>query len=250
MQKREGGKQIWLISYGSAADGFIDHEMLSSSGIIVDECYSVLWRESKYTLFHLARENRVRRSAVVKAMHRMKGSFGIVGSEIFGFDSVSCNAGKNNNALESHPGFKFMVETLNTSSGNLIWWMKEGNVETNRKGLLWKHMDGTDPDQMTKAQLVRLVREWVPSLQQKETKQPDADDQMSVESVKQPRPPTRQILMGYRLNKSVRDTMKIVIKKERDLNRIPSLDGSGEIYAAWNPTLMHLYKLGFTFKDA
>ena len=49
--------------------------------------------------------------------------------------------------------------------------------------------------------------------------------------------------------------MQRVSQREERLNnkeeaKLESLDGSGEIYTAWNPLMPSLYKKGFTFKDA
>lgn len=136
--------------------------MLAQFGLVVDECYSILWRESKYTLIHLSKENRVRRTSIIKVMQRMKDAHGIVRTEIFGFDSVSCNSVQKDESLESHPGFMQMVEKLNSQPEHLKWWMSEGTIESNRKGLLWKFIECTNPNEMTRAQLIQRVSEWGP----------------------------------------------------------------------------------------
>ena len=52
------------------------------------------------------------------------------------------------------------------------------------------------------------------------------------------------------VTKKKRDVLKKVGKTSKQLNCTPSPDGSGEIYAAVNPVMPHLFKMGFTFKDA
>ena len=45
--------------------------------------------------------------------------------------------------------------------------------------------------------------------------------------------------------------MELISKLEKKLNASESAtDTSGEIYAAWNPRMVFLHKLGFTLQDA
>jgi len=156
-QKQDSDKRIWMISYGSACKS-ITSEMMSEAGLIVDECYTVLWRESKYTLFHLSRQNRTRATAIYKMLKNLKEAHGIIDSGLFGFDSVSCNDEVKGERLNDHPGFRHMVHILNENRDGLEWWMQSGDLDSNRKGLLWKHLECTDPSLMTRFQLVQRVR--------------------------------------------------------------------------------------------
>ena len=161
-QKRDVERQIWLITYGSGCQS-ITHEMLLACGIEVDECYTATWRESKYTLIHSHKTFRLRRTALDKIMNQLLAKFQIVKTEIFGFDSVSCNS-QADGKLEDHPGFHIIVEKVNKEPVDLEWWMhcEPKDLYTNRKGLLWKHLARTDPSEMTHAQLVERVRKWAP----------------------------------------------------------------------------------------
>jgi hypothetical protein len=167
-QHRGAEKQIWLVTYGSTYQS-ITHKILLECGLEVDECYTATWRESKYTLLHLQRMHRLRRSGMDKIMQRIHCNFNIVTSEIFGFDSLSSNS-KSDGELLNHPGFRIMVEKANKEPIDLGWWMSCGAADlcANRKGLLWKHIESTDARRMTNAQLVERVQKWAPVIQESE----------------------------------------------------------------------------------
>jgi hypothetical protein len=230
------------------------HEMLLACDLKVDECYTATWRESKYTLLYLDRMHRTRETAVDKIMQKMQDRFQIVRSSIFGFDSVSSNF-KTGEVLEDHPGFRIMVQKVNQEPVDLEWWIRCGAAElsANRKGLLWKYIESTDPKSMTHAQLVTRVQKWAPMVSELE-RLINMNAMLSEHNAalidRKPLPSTHTILTKYRVYKPLRDVMKIVGKLSKKLNESPSHDGSGEIYAAVNPMMQHLYKMGFTFKDA
>jgi hypothetical protein len=252
-QPRGAEKQIWFLTYGSSFQS-ITHEVLLDCGLEVDECYTATWRESKYTLFHLQRKHRLRRSAMDKILQQIHYRFNIVPTEIFGFDSVSSNS-RSNGELMDHPGFRIMVEQVNREPLGLEWWISCGAAElsANRKGLLWKYIESTDARSMTHAQLVTRVQKWAPMVSELERlKNMNAmlGEHNAALIDRKPLPSTHTILTKYRVYKPLRDVMKIVGKLSKKLNETPSHDGSGEIYAAVNPMMQHLYKMGFTFKDA
>jgi hypothetical protein len=91
---------------------------------------------------------------------------------LFGFDSVTCNAktGEASFLLEDHPGFRILVEKVNKEPIDLEWWTRcaTDDLRANRKGLLWKHIESTDPSNMTRAQLVERVRKWTPVVREAE----------------------------------------------------------------------------------
>jgi len=162
-------KQIWLLTYGSSCPS-ITHEMLLTCGLEVDQCYTATWRESKYTLLHTERRHRLRKTGMEKVMQRLLEEFKIVGTELFGFDSLSCNS-RADGGLEDHPGFRILVEQVNQDPVEIEWWLRDGALHTNRKGLLWKHLEVTDPSLMTRAQLVHRVRTWAPLADKVEDRQ-------------------------------------------------------------------------------
>lgn len=138
--------------------------MLKSCGIVVDQSYTTVWRESKYTLFHLPKKNRARHSAISKSMDSLRREYGIILGAICGFDSIASNTkSTDEESLESHPGFKLMLNALNSESRDkeLEWWTEiDGDIAENRKGLLWKYINDTDVSKLTKAQLIHRAKEW------------------------------------------------------------------------------------------
>jgi hypothetical protein len=231
------------LTYGANCCSIVP-AMLSSCGLVVEECYTAAWRESKYTLIRLDKSRRVRQTPLYKMMQLLHERHGIVGTGIFGFDIVASNNQANDECLFAHPGFKLMVEAINNDLTALESWMREGDVMNNRRGLLWKFIEDTPPRNMTRAQLVKRVTEWGPIVREH-----SLCGERVVETPK-PLPSTHSILTKYRTDKALRDVLKKVGKASKQLNCTPSLDGSGEIYAAINPVMPHLFKMGFTFKDA
>ena len=218
--------------------------MLALCGLVLEECYTIAWRESKYTLIRLSKVHRVRQTALLKIMQLLHERYGIVGTGIFGFDFVASNNQATDESLFAHPGFKLMAEAINKDISVLETWMREGDIVNNRKGLLWKFLDDTPPGNMTRAQLVKRVTEWGPIVREH-----SFCGKQAVETPKPP-PSAHAILTKYRTDKALRDVMKKVGRASKKLNGAPSSDGSGEIYAAVNPVMPHLFKMGFTFKDA
>ena len=235
----------------------MNHEMLRSSGLIVDQCYTFAWRESKYTLIHVSDQSRTRISNIQKLMTKLQAEHGIIPASICGFETIISNGRNNTDELENHPGFRLIVDALNTKRDALEWWMETGDLINNRKGLLWKHIEDIDVTTMTKAQLTKRAREWVEMKKEIEALRAsntflNGQIQHAGDTMKPKPPSTRTILSSYRKNHAARDLMKQVIKAEKKLNKqeVKTSDGSGEIYAAWNELMQHLFKLGFTCRDA
>ena len=250
---QEANKQTWLFTY-TASSPDISASMLHQNGIKCDECYSVQWRESKYTLIHCNSNNKVRSSKLKKTMASLEIYCGIKQSFIVGYDSLSSNE-KAESSIQMHPGFKRMVHALNQHPNELRSWLSEGELATNKRGLLWRYIESTDPKQKTRGQLVTQIIEQAPMIENYKAIQAENESLKAelalrgVELSKAP-PSTRAVLFGYRKDKDARNIMSSVTGLEKRLNKTASVDGSGEIYAAWNPTMKHLFKLGFTFQDA
>ena len=146
-----------MITYGAACPS-VTQQMMSSNGLEVDECYTITWRESKYTLFHLAREHRVRESSISKTMQQLKISHGITLGEIFGYDAITSNTA-DEGSIESHVGFKRMIEIVNTLPETMEWWMQNGSdLMNNKKGLLWKYIRAIPPTEMSRSQLIKRLQ--------------------------------------------------------------------------------------------
>ena len=166
-------KQIWLVTYGSACES-ITHQMLDEFGIKSDECYTVLWRESKYTLFHCTKKHRVSMESLKQATKAMGERYRIVfNAAVFGYDAICSNDAFTGESLENHPGFQKLVEALNAGSEDFSWWIDgdESCIHKHRKGLLWRYIENTDPDKMTHKQLASRVKAWAPIVRSHETLQ-------------------------------------------------------------------------------
>jgi hypothetical protein len=127
--------------------------MLLQYNIQCNECYTTTWRESKYTLLHFDQRHRKRGSALKAAMDKMDEEHGIKGSIIHGYETLSSNT-KDEQVISDHPGFKRIVQQLNSNKDELRIWLQEGDVMTNKKGVLWNHLEIRDPALMTRGQLM------------------------------------------------------------------------------------------------
>ena len=156
MKVREYEKHIWLITYASGSKDMTP-DMLHNAGVKCDECYTITWRESKYTLIHLNSVNRMRMTPMNKAMNLLKADHGIISNAIAGYEVLSCND-QNEELISQHPGFKRLVELLNTNSAEIRSWLEKGDLLTYRKGLLWKYIESTDLKKMTHGQLVDKIK--------------------------------------------------------------------------------------------
>ena len=161
--KQEAARGIWLITYTAASDD-ITPEMLHSYSVICNECYTIQWRESKYTLIKTIRSKRVRQSAMEKVMFNLHDRYKIQGTSIVGYETLSCNT-KTESSVEEHPGFKRIIEILNTKREDIKIWMEVGDVTSNKKGLLWKYLGGKDQKAKTRKELLQQIETWEPVIQ-------------------------------------------------------------------------------------
>jgi hypothetical protein len=161
--KRDNGKGTWLVTY-SASSPDVTPEMLREHSVHCDECYAITWRESKYVLIHLKQSVRLRLSAMNKVMLELEKQYKVRGSSIIGYEPLASNE-RGQSSVTEHPAFMRMVELLN-KGGDLTAWLEEGDVQSNKKGLLWKYIDGTDPKEKTHGQLVEQVKKWTPLIKE------------------------------------------------------------------------------------
>lgn len=163
-RKHESKKHLWLITY-TADSVNITSEMLRAAGVVCDECHTVAWRESKYSLVHLTKANRIRGGRLRRVLGEFRSQYGIKQSLIVGYDTL-CSNDKVDSSIEEHPGFKQIVHALNHAPDQLQSWMAQGDVKTNRKGCLWRFLDSVDPRHKTRGQLVAQLLEWAPLIRQ------------------------------------------------------------------------------------
>ena len=156
----EHAKTVWLITYGSHCQD-VSNTMLDECGLPVQECYTVQWRESKYTLIHLV--SRMRHCTLEKKINEMNQKHDIIQTQITGYESVAGNCSKSE--LEHHPGFKKMIELANKRCPTLRAWIREKDVFTNKKGILWPYME-VDLDQASVSQMKKMLNKWKPMVKE------------------------------------------------------------------------------------
>jgi hypothetical protein len=176
--------------------------MLKHSGLKIQECYTATWRESKYTLIRMNQAHRLRRTGMKKVMEKLLKEHRVIETEIFGFDAVSSNSKAERTSLEDHPGYKLMVQKANSNPIELEWWINKGvkDLGSNRKGLLWRHIDSTDAKDMTRTQLIQRVEMWKPVV--KEVEELKTTNAMLMERV-------RELEQAVRDEKTFNDNMLI-----------------------------------------
>lgn len=144
--------------------------MLIDQNVKVDECYTAVWRESKYTLIHCAKADRITLQTLKTAMDILENLHGIsLNATILSYEALISTNSHTGELLEEHPGFKRIVHLLNTQSEDLKWWIAGGNdIYDHRKGMLWKYIETTDPMKMTHGQLAARVISWKPIIDESE----------------------------------------------------------------------------------
>jgi hypothetical protein len=137
-----------------------------------------------------------------KVMEQLLKEHRVIETEIFGFDSVSSNSKAERTSLEDHPGYKLMVQKANSNPIELEWWINKGvkDLGSNRKGLLWRHIDSTDAKDMTRTQLIQRVGMWKPVV--KEVEELKTTNAMLMERV-------RELEQAVRDEKTFNDNMLI-----------------------------------------
>jgi len=161
---REHEKQIWVITYASGSSD-LTPELLHEANVQCDECYTITWRESKYTLIHLDSVHRMRHPALKTALQTLNTTHGIITSVISGYETLSCNTAHEDQKIYNHPGFKRMVELLNKKKEEMRIWLKNGEISTYKKGLLWKYIESTDHKKKTHGQLVQEIQKMTQKMQ-------------------------------------------------------------------------------------
>ena len=137
----------FLVSYGSSGEN-ITPSMFSSYPVIkMDECYTLSQRDLKYTLFH--NQKRLAKSNVACIFKDLEKKNGIRCAAVFGYEEISMG-----DEIDSHPGFKLMVEHMNAKSSFFECWMLNGSLEINVRGLLYRYISQNLVSSMSKSQLL------------------------------------------------------------------------------------------------
>ena len=149
------------MTFGSSSPD-VTIEMLEACGVKdeVKAIHNATWRESKYTLLSLSRKGRMRGSQVNALVKKLSKEHSMVSTEIMGYESIIGNIRKSDDSIPFHPGFKLMVDFLQTGKGdNVRSWTKETAPSSSKRkaqSYLQRHVGTSDIDAMSKAQLQTL----------------------------------------------------------------------------------------------
>ena len=176
IQTVEHPKKIWLFTYGAGCPD-ITHEMLDENDLHAEECYTIQWRESKYTLANLIKKQR--HFTIIKRLKVLKAKYNVIESQIIGYESLAGHClYPDEPRLDQHPGFQRLVDVLNNDLSSLKIWMKEKDIMTNKRGLLWPFIETLPTDQASTAQLKRMVEKWRPMVHEYEKLKPSHESLM------------------------------------------------------------------------
>jgi len=150
---QEAPKKIWFFSYGASGPSITNTLWTLSTGLGIDECYTLTQRDLKYTLIHTPK-----RTTVIGMKHLFKileRKTGIKGSPVFGYDEICCGDG-----VWEHPGMKLMIEHMNNKSPAFDHWLQHGDLDTYKRGLLTKFMVSNNLAEMSKIQLLHYIQDY------------------------------------------------------------------------------------------
>lgn len=139
-------KRVWLITYGSCSPS-LTWEMCAECGISIDECYTLTQREFKYTLIHSPQKKGF--TAVQKMLAKAENAYGIVPSNIFGYDPVAGN----NTSLQDHPGMRLLIDSMNHKDNSFEHWLLSGDIYSCSRGVMHRYLMKEDRSKMTRSQL-------------------------------------------------------------------------------------------------
>lgn len=152
-----------LITYGASGENITHTLCLEHGSVQVDECYTLIQRDLKYTLLHFSK--RVSRLIVSRLMLSLEQARGIRGACVFGYSVVSVGE-----EIKEHPGMAMIIEAIRKEAETLQCWVLTNDVRTYKRGLLYHYLPGFDIQEMTKMQLVQHVMELKELLQESKAK--------------------------------------------------------------------------------
>ena len=150
---QEASKKIWLFTYGASGPSITSTLWMSSTGINIDECYTLTQRDLKYTLIHTPK--RITIYSMKNVFRVLEAETGIKGSCVFGYEEICFGDG-----VWEHPGTKLMVEHMNNKSPDFNSWLQNGSLETNKRGLLAKFIISNNLQDMSKTQLLHYIQDY------------------------------------------------------------------------------------------
>ena len=236
------------------AGTYITIEMLREHGIIADECHSTSDRVMNYTYIHL--DKRCRITPIEKFFTNARDKYGIVKKEVFGYDSIGSKSAEPGAAkMQDHIVFKMLLAHSKEKNPSFSP-CTDGESILKRGHLFEAHELFGDSavalESQTKTQVINYARLLEEKLKNFEAGTVQRTNAFTAYRDGKPVPTTTlATLLHYQRHHTMRRTMRRVSRLEERMNeREASGDISGEIYAAWNPVMPSLFKMGFTFKDA
>ena len=235
-------KVVWTLTYCPAGTYITPDMLKDEGGILADECHSTSDNAMSFTYIHLTK--RCRQSSIERFMSKIHKTHGIVSNEIFGYESIGSKSyGGGTASLQEHVVIQMLLK--HCKENNPAFSPSTDGEPILKRGLLFEMKD---PANRSKHQLVQYVTVLEERLV--EAKKKEDERRVMLASIEPVKHSTRTVLLRYRREKKLRHDMKKIITLEKRLNQDETSDRSGEIYAAWNPVMTSLYKMGFTFKDA
>ena len=162
-------KKIFLITYGASSPN-LTHAVLRNESIIVDECYTLEQRDLKYTLIHVP--SRIRVENMLSRLENMKETNALILQEITGYQAVTGFYGITDE-LEEHPGFKLIIQNFD----KLHSWLRDEDIHTSTKSLLWQFKQEKNPSTMSRGQLLKYIKQQQKENEESKRKLGDAEDE-------------------------------------------------------------------------
>jgi len=144
-------KVIWLITYGASSPD-LTHSICAEGGVKIDEIYLLAQRDLKYALIHTVMRKKL--SSIQEMMDKADAAHGIKLTNIFGYEPIAAN----DTGIYEHPGMRLIVDNMYDKANSILeYWMAEGDINTNTKGLLFPYVTRKDRSKMTKVQMENLL---------------------------------------------------------------------------------------------
>lgn len=118
-----GGKVSFFLTFQRTSPK-LTYQMMDSINFRVNEIVLTCDSALTYTYIHLVR--KARDEELGAAIDKLSTTHGVLGSNIFGYDTINSNSVETCELIEDHPGFKMLVQHEATSNGNFHRWTAQG----------------------------------------------------------------------------------------------------------------------------
>jgi hypothetical protein len=115
------GKSVYLLTF-QVLSPRLTHQMMTSVQISVDEIVTTCDSAGAllYALIHLPR--KVTEQDMDKAIKTLAATYGVKGSNIFGYDTIASSSINSAELIEDHPGFRVLVHHETTKNEDFHRW--------------------------------------------------------------------------------------------------------------------------------